>query len=495
MGIIEKQATKSLIYSYSGAVLGFITVLFSSHLLSPDENGLTRILISVSSLFCLFSSLGFNAITARFFPYFRNKEKGHHGFLFYAIITTIVGFSICFLIFLLFKNKIVEMNLEKSKLFADYLFYLMPLTFFTVFFGLFDYYLRACYSSVIGSSSKEFTQRILIFATLFLYFTKTIHFNVFMFLYVVSTCIPTFILLYYIIKLDEWHVKPVKGFISRELRNEMIKIGLYSILSGGAGVLIMNIDIIMVNQKLGLAQTGIYGIAFYFGTIIIIPSRSLLRIAMGIVSDAFKRNDLAVISNLYKKSCNSQLTIGLLLFIGIWSNIDNIMQLLPPEFASGRNVILFISAGYLIDMATGINSIIMGASKYYRYDGYFLIITLLLTIAGNYILIPIYGIEGSAMATAITIASYNILRWVFLYIKFKMQPYDVNSVKLIVIAIVAFLSGYFIPYLNNLIVDIAIRSATVGGLFILLILKMEAAPEINNKIRKNLKHFPFLPKI
>jgi len=495
MGIIEKQATKSLIYSYSGAILGFLTVMFSSHLLSADENGLTRILVSVSSLLSLFSGLGFNAVTIRFFPYFRNKDKGHHGFLFYGILTTLIGFSICYLIFQLFKNQIIEANLEKSKLFTDYLFYLMPLTFFTVFFGLFDYYLRACYSSVIGSSAKEFTQRILIVASIFLYFTKTINFSVFVFFYVASTCVPTFILLYYIVKLDEWHIKPVRGFVSKELRIEIVKLSLFSILSGGAGVLITNIDIIMVNQKLGLTQTGIYGIAFYFGTIIIIPSRSLLRIAMGIVSDAFKRNDLVEINNLYKKSCNSQLTIGLLLFIGIWSNIDNIMSLLPPEYVEGRNVILFISAGYLIDMGTGINYIIMLTSKYYRYDGYFIIITLLLTIASNYILIPIYGIEGSAIATAITIASYNILRWLFLYVKFKMQPYDINSVKLIFIAIIAFLPGYFIPFLNNLLIDIILRSSIVGGLFILLILKMEAAPEINHKIRKNLKRFPFLPQI
>jgi len=487
VGVIEKQATKNAIYSYLGAGLGFFTVMLSSYLLSPDENGLTRILISVSSLFSLFSGLGFSATTVRFFPYFRNKDKGHHGFLFYGILTTLIGFVICYCIFYLLKDKIVETNSQKSKLFSDYIFYLMPLTFFTVFFSMFDYYLRSCYSSVIGSSAKDFTQRILILASLLLYFTKTINFNIFIFLYVASTCIPTLILLYYIVKLDEWHIKPVRGFVSKELRKEMIKLSLFSLLSGGAGVLISNIDIVMVNQKLGLAQTGIYGIAFYFGTIITIPSRSLSRIATGVVSDAFKKNDLDHISNLYKKSCNSQLAIGLLLFIGIWSNIDNIMELLPPEYASGRNVILFISAGYLIDMGTGINYIIVLTSQYYRYDSYFMFVVLFITILSNYILIPIYGIEGSAIATALTITMYNIMRGVFIYIKFKMQPYTINSVKLTFIAIIAFLPGYFIPYLNNFYLDIATRSTIVGGLFILLILKMEAAPEINHKIRKNLK--------
>ncbi len=489
MGIIEKQATKNVIYSYLGAFLGFVTIIFSSHALSPDENGLTRILLSLSILMAQFAGLGFNTVTIRLFPYFRDHDKGHHGYLFYGILVTLAGFSLCVVFYFLSKDYLIESNQEKSKLFVYYTHYLLPLTLFTLFFNLFDYYLRACYNSVIGSSSKEFFQRIIILLVLAAFFFKWINFSAFVLLYVAAVCFPTFILLYYIFKLKEWHIKPVRGFVSKELRKEIIKLSLYSILAGGAGVLISNIDIIMVNQKLGLAQAGIYGIAFYFGTIIIIPSRSLLRIAMSVVSEAFKKDDIKEIHSIYKKSCNTQLTIGLLLFIGIWGNIDNIMQLLPPEYRGGENVILFISLGYLVDMATGINYVIVLTSKYYRYDTYFMLIVLTLTIATNYILIPLYGITGSAIATAITISFYNILRWLFLYFKFRMQPYDLNTLKLIAIAAISFLPAYFIPATGVLFVDLAIKSGVIGGLFILLILKLEAAPDINAKIRKNLLRF------
>ena len=100
MGIIEKQATQNALYSYLGAILGFISVLWLSHSLSTDENGLIRILISISTLLAQFSSLGFSAVTTRLFPYFRNKDKGHHGFLFYAIIVSLVGFLLCWIVFI-----------------------------------------------------------------------------------------------------------------------------------------------------------------------------------------------------------------------------------------------------------------------------------------------------------------------------------------------------------------------------------------------------------
>ncbi|MBK7182926.1 MAG: hypothetical protein IPH89_08305 [Bacteroidetes bacterium] len=201
MGIIEKQATKNVIYSYLGAFLGFLTIIFSSHALSPDENGLTRILLSLSILLAQFAGLGFNTVTIRLFPYFRNHEKGHHGYLFYGIIITLIGFLLCIVFYFVGHDYLVASNIEKSKLFVDYTYLLLPLTLFTLFFNLFDYYLRACYNSVIGSSSKEFVQRILILLILAAYFFQIIEFSAFVILYVVAVCLPTLILIYYIIKL------------------------------------------------------------------------------------------------------------------------------------------------------------------------------------------------------------------------------------------------------------------------------------------------------
>ena len=489
MGIIEKQATKNLIYSYLGAGLGFVTILWSAHLLTPAENGVTKLLISYSALFAQFANLGFTSVTIRLFPYFRNKDKGHNGFLFYAIMVTLVGFLLCWLVFLFLKPHLIENNKEKSALFVNYLFYLMPFTLFTVFFNIFDSYLRASYSSVAGSFTKEFLQRILIIFVLILFFFNAISFSIFIFLYISFSCLPTLMLMYYIIKEKEWHVKPVRGFISKELRQEILKLSFYSILAGGASAIILNIDAIMVNKFLGEAKTGIYGIALNFGSIMLIPARSIYRITSSIVAENFKQNKLYEIQKLYVQSCNSQLAIGSLLFIGIWANIDNIMLLLPPAYASGKYVILYLSAGYLFEMATGINQVIIANSPYYRYEAYFVFATVGFVVIANYIFIPIYGITGSAIATALTVVVSNIMRYLFLIIKFKMQPYNSNSLKLILITVLALLPSFFIPFLNNLYIDVAIRSSIVGGLFVLLILKLEAAPELNVKIRKNIKRF------
>lgn len=489
MGIIEKQATKNAIYSYIGAGLGFLTVIILGNLLSTAENGARGLLISYASLFAQFANLGFTSVTNRFFPYFKNKDKGHHGFLFYAIVISAIGFLLCYIVFIFLQPHLIENNQLKSPLFNTVLFYLMPLTFFTVFFNIFDSYLRAGYSSVVGSFAKEFLQRVFILLAIGLFYLKLVDFKIFILLYIVITCLPTLILLFYIIQQKEWHVKPIRGFMSKELRTEMIKLGTYSILAGGAGAIVLNIDAIMVNDKLGESATGIYGIAIQMGAIMLIPARSLYRIMTSVVAEAFKKDDIVEVASLYKKSCNSQLTIGILLFIGIYANIDNIMHLIPPAYASGKNVILILCVGYLVEMATGINQVIIANSKHYRYDTFFVFFMVALIIVTNLIFIPIYGIIGSAVATAATSVSGNSLRMLLLYVKYKMQPYDINTAKLFFISAIAFIPGYFIPYLNNLYLDVIVRSGIVGGIFILLILKTGASPEINGKIRKNLKRF------
>lgn len=487
MGIIEKQASKSAIFSYLGAGLGFFTIMWLSHSLTTDENGLIRILVSVSTLFAQFSGLGFSIVTIRLFPYFRNYDKGHHGFLFYAIAVSLVGFCLCYLGFYFFRSNIIASNIEKSKLFVDYLYYLMPLSFFTLFFNVFDTYLRSCYQSVIGSVSKEVYQRILILGVLALYFFEIINFPIFILGYITATCLPTIFLLYTIVKMKEWHIKPVRSFITRKLAIEMVQLSIYSIFAGISGAIIISIDSIMVNQMLGLSEVGIYSIAFYFGSVILIPAKAINRIATSIVSELFKEQNFKELNKLYNQTCNAGIAISSLLFIGIMVNIDSIMHLLPKEYLSGKNVILFISAGFITEMATGINQVILYNSKYYYYDTIFVFIVVIITVVGNYLLIPIYGIQGSAIATAITTASLNILRSVFVNLKFNMWPYDLNSLKLVFIALITLVVGFLIPHMPNFIVDTIIRSGVVTLVFILLLLKFEATPDINSKIRKILK--------
>lgn len=482
MGIIQKQAIKGTIYSYLGVLIGFITTgLLFPRILTTDENGLLKLLISYSLIFAQFASLGFNSVTTRLFTYFRDHKNSHHGFLFIAFIVGLGGFIIIIIAFFLLKPLIISNSIDKSALFVEYLYYIIPLIFFTLFFSILDNYYKVLYNAVRGTFLKEFLQRLLILFSVILYYFNLLNFNFFVIAYITAICLPTIFISISLILEKQFSLKPDFSYLSKEMSRTMISVSVYGILISFSGILILNIDSIMINSMIGISQTGIYAITFFFGTIILIPSRSLTKISAAVIADAWKEKNLILIKDIYYKSCLNQLIFAGLLFIGIWANINNIFKILPPEYEPGKYVIFFIGISSLIQMASGISNIVIFNSKYYKVHTYFMLILVVLIITTNLIFIPKYGIVGAAMASALSNLVFNLLKFIFLYFKFRMQPFDRKYFIIIIAAGLSYIIGYLLPEIKNYIFDIIIRSAIIALIYGSFILIFKVSDELNQK--------------
>ncbi|SHF44996.1 Membrane protein involved in the export of O-antigen and teichoic acid [Mariniphaga anaerophila] len=484
MGIIIKQSIKGSIWSYLGVAIGFVTTayLFPNYL-STDTIGLFGLLLSWSLLFAQFSSLGFHGVTSRLFPYFRDKSKGHNGYLFIAFAVILVGFLLFYIFFDFFKPYLVESNLEKSKMFSDYIDLLIPLTFFSLLFVQLDTFNKLLYNAVFGIFLQEFLQRILIFSITLLFVLGVLNLHQLILAYAGAVCIKGIVLFFYLLARGEINFRPQLNFIYPKLRKEMVSVAAYSILSGLGGSIVFNIDKILVNQMLGLSATGIYTIAFFFGTLVIIPSRPLLRITGTLIADAWKKNDLKYISDVYKKSCLNQFIIGAFLFGGLWINIDNILTILGPDYEGAKWVIFFIGLAYLIDMATGANAHIIAYSKYYKVALYFILILIVLVVASMFFLIKIWGITGGAIAIALSFAINNLIRFVFLRIKFKLQPFNYKFLLVFAAFFPAYVVSGLIPELP-LVWNILAKSCAFSLVFGAIIIGLNVSSEANQTVKK-----------
>ena len=76
-------------------------------------------------------------------------------------------------------------------------------------------------------------------------------------------------------------------------------VSLFGIITGFSGIVILYIDRIMIEQLMdkGLYETGIYAIAFNFGILIIMPSRSMLKISSTYIAEAWKNKDVAIVGS------------------------------------------------------------------------------------------------------------------------------------------------------------------------------------------------------
>ena len=276
-------------------------------------------------------------------------------------------------------------------------------------------------------------------------------------------------------------------FITPELRKSITSVSLYGILNGLSDKLANQIDRIMIVSFIGLGANGIFGIMAYFGVLVSMPARSLRKISSTVIAEAWKRNDLSTISQIYSQSGLHQFMLGCLLFIGIWVNIDNVFEIVSDKFVEGRYVVFLIGLAHVIQMLSGVSGVIIQSSPYYKMQTVFMGSYSLLVIVSNAIMIPIWGINGAAFASLLSTLIFNLAKYLFLYRKYQLQPLNKKYLLVILISLIAYFSGYFLPRMDSYLVDIVLRSSLVGGLYVSISYALHISTDFNKFVKKQLK--------
>ena len=89
------------------------------------------------------------------------------------------------------------------------------------------------------------------------------------------------------------------------------------------------------------------------------------------------------------------------------------------EFKDGYYALLILSVGQLVNVLSGSVGYIMTMTGRQKQAAYVLAISAALNIVMNYMLIPHFGIEGAAIATAVSLMLWNIA--LILYIRKKIN--------------------------------------------------------------------------
>jgi O-antigen/teichoic acid export membrane protein len=485
LGLIEKQTIKGTIYTYLGVVIGVVTNIFLfAWFFTPQQVGLVSVVLSYAILFSQIGNLGFDNVTGRLFPWFRTEDKKHHGYTAWLMLSGLIGTGVIMALFFVLKPFILSGTENSSELLKYYVYYIPVTAVFLLFFNLFDAYSRMLYLSVRGTVLKEFIQRVLVVLTISAFILSWIDYDGFVAFYFASICFPTLIIIFMLLKEGNVSFSYEPGFISKSLRKSIFSVAGFGIISVFSGTVIVNIDRIMIEKYVGLYDAGIYTVTFFFGVVILLPSRSLQRITSTFLSEAWKKMDIQVIKDIYYKSCLNQLLFASLLFAGIWANIDNVFFLLPEKYMAGKWVIFWICTSSLIDMATGVNNAIIATSAYYKLHAVFMVIFVAIVVVTNMLMIPLYGITGAAIASTISMFIFNLMRYLFLLFKFKLQPFNYRILIILALAFATYLVGWLIPSFKPFWLDIIVRSGVMTVFFMTPVLWLNLSPEVTAKAKQ-----------
>jgi len=489
VGVIKQQTFQSSILLYVGTLLGFVTTgMLAPHLLSPSEIGTLKLLMSYSGILAGIGILGFGTVTIRFLPEFQKKSTNKRfGFLSISMIAGAIGFLVTLLIIIFIKSDVIANNQEKSPEFAAYFFLIIPLTLFQIYYNLFDLYNSALYRSSYGVFLRDFFHRVLLLAGLLLVMLHFFNFRIYVYYYTTAICLPTILMVIHLI----WH----KGFdmsmntsiLNKSLFSSMVSVAFYGLINNASHAAILQIDSIMVNLYLDSTAVGIYTITFYFGSLVIIPAKAFNRISPTVISNAFTNNNLDAIKDIYEKGCRFLFLIGLLTVLGLLVNLENIFYLIPRSYDTGKMVIVYIALANLVKMADGSNDSIITFSKYYKLTTVFLLLLVILIIIFNLILIPLYGMDGAAIAALISVVIHNISKTIFIRRKFGLFPYNSEYFLVLGFAALIYVIVEIIPPFNHFILEIAKDSLLAGLLFLGFIWRLPMAREIKKVLTETLK--------
>lgn len=147
---------------------------------------------------------------------------------------------------------------------------------------------------------------------------------------------------------------------------------------------------------------------------------------------------------------------------------------------------LLISLVKLYDNMLGNNNSILFNSDYYRLVLVFGVVLAFLAFAFNIILIPEFGIMGAAIATFLAFAIYNTSKIFIVLRKFKMQPFSVKTIYILLFSAMLTFGFYFWEFPFHPLINIALKSILVSIVYILVAVKFNFSEDINIQVSKYL---------
>lgn len=434
MGEVKRQGIRNTLVVYAGTLIGAVSLLYVQPvLLTKEELGLTRLILSFASVVASLLSFGISSVTVRYLPRLHHPESGHRGFfgflVMYMAITLLVGTFALFLA----SPFLEDLYGTESGIFSRHLPHVLILSAsYTLVLG-FNAYCLALLRSVFPTVVNDIVLRLMFIAVIVMYSLGLFGGGTFLYLFVLTYTVQAALLLAYILTVDKPRLRPDLGHINRAIGlRAMLRYASIITFTSINSVTIKYIDSIFVGQ-IAVSEVAVYSVAAFIGLVIEIPLTASERIASPAISHALATNDLSAVQRIYYRSAHGFLLLGGFMFLLVVLNVKDALGFLPEGYADGAIITMVIALGALVNMATGVNHPILTNSDRYIYGSVFMVTLLVATLVGNVLLVPRYGALGAAISSCLASMLYNGLKFEFIRRHYRMQPFTRSSLYIVVI--------------------------------------------------------------
>lgn len=451
MSSIRRQSIISSLVIYIGFGIGLLNIyLFTRKGIFLDTQfGLYNAFIAIATLMMAFSSFGMPTYIYKFFPYYKSHlpdKKNDQAAI--AMVTGIIGFIIIITAGILFKPLVVKKYITYAPEIITYYNWIFVLGFGLLIFTLLEAWAWQIHKSVFTNFLKELGWRLFTTVLIVLFSFQLISFDLFIKLFSFSYPFIAILLLAYLLYTKQIRFNFQLSQVTRRFSGSILKLTSFVY----AALVVFNIslvfDSLLISSVLhdALAQLAIYSVAQNIAAMIQAPQRGIISASMIHLATAWKEKNMELIRKIYQRSSINQLLFACGFFSLVVINLQDavITFELKDTYLKAFYVVIFLGLAKVVDMGTGVNAQIIATSTYWRFELFSGVILLLIMLPLSYILTRTYGIVGTGVAQLISISIYNLIRIIFLWKKFRLQPFTRQSVYIVVLGGVCFALSYLL---------------------------------------------------
>ena len=197
--------------------------------------------------------------------------------------------------------------------------------------------------------------------------------------------------------------------VSAEMkRGEWARTAVALMFFAGMGELMKRIDILMLGALVGTSEAGIYAIAGRMAALSSFGLLSANAIIAPVIVNLYSRGKIAELQQVLAFAAAGISVFAALIMLGLIVFGSFALRMFGEDFATGYSALIILLVAQSINAFAGPVGFLMTMTGHQKISLYILGICVVLNAILNAILIPLYGMEGAAIATTLTFTAWNL---------------------------------------------------------------------------------------
>lgn len=478
---MENEVDDSLRKISTGAGLFFVGIVISKLLgyvyrvavarISVEDYGLLNLALAIVGVVGIFALLGLNEGVLRYIPFYlgKNDKRRAKGAITSALkISVLLSIFFAALLFIFSEKIAMLFNTPQLGFIIKILAIIIPLDalrsiFFNVCIGFqkINYFIY----------SKNITENLVkvIFTIPFIYIGWGLLGAVYA--YILAILASALLSIYFV----KWKILPILGKAKLiEIKGKLLDYSWPLIFTSLLLYVIGWTDTFMIGYFKSVSDVGIYNAALPTAGLLFVIPLTLATIFFPLATQLYSKDKKEAFDNIYRTATKWLFLTNLfLLTVFLIFSKEVLVFIFGGNYSAGAFSLAVLSTGYFLSFMSKNSEKVLLVLEKSKLIFFNLIIASVVNVVLNYILIPKYGINGSAVATSISYVLVGILVLAESYYLTKDHPFEKSYLKIILGVLVSALIFFLIkPYLINVYLMI-ISFMVIFVLYLALLLLMK----------------------